>query len=279
MARDPIGSPADRRRHPTTVHPAVESAAARGRRARRSSSWSSCCSASCSSGRSPPRRTSCRPGRWPRPCWACTGSWPARTAGSGSPWGWTSRAGRAGRSAPTAARPTSTGRRRSCAAATGCWCRRASTTCGRRGAGRSPSSSTRSEPDAGLRQARRRPAGRVGPDRRRRRLHRRPDRPQDAGRAAGDAHPGLRPRLRPRGRRPLSALDRPAGRAGAAPRRAAGGRGARGSSTSRRPAATSRIDWLEYRHWDPDRGGYGPVRDFIGVQRRRGAGASTASTT
>ncbi|HWE38290.1 MAG TPA: signal peptidase I [Isosphaeraceae bacterium] len=23
-----------------------------------------------------------------------------------------------------------------------------------------------------------------------------------------------------------------------------------------------RVDWLEYRHWDPDRGGYGPVRDF-----------------
>ena len=28
----------------------------------------------------------------------------------------------------------------------------------------------------------------------------------------------------------------------------------------RRPTA---IDWLDYRHWDPDRGRYGPVRDFI----------------
>lgn len=27
-------------------------------------------------------------------------------------------------------------------------------------------------------------------------------------------------------------------------------------------AGAAPIDWLEYRHWDPDRGGYGPVRDF-----------------
>ena len=28
----------------------------------------------------------------------------------------------------------------------------------------------------------------------------------------------------------------------------------------RRPTA---IDWIEYRHWDPDAAGYGPIRDFI----------------
>jgi signal peptidase I len=28
------------------------------------------------------------------------------------------------------------------------------------------------------------------------------------------------------------------------------------------PGATDRVDWLDYRHWDPDRGRFGPVRDF-----------------
>ncbi len=28
------------------------------------------------------------------------------------------------------------------------------------------------------------------------------------------------------------------------------------------PTSDGREDWLEYRHWDPDRGRYGPVRDF-----------------
>ncbi len=28
------------------------------------------------------------------------------------------------------------------------------------------------------------------------------------------------------------------------------------------PDAGGRVDWMEYRHWDPDRGRYGPVRDF-----------------
>lgn len=28
------------------------------------------------------------------------------------------------------------------------------------------------------------------------------------------------------------------------------------------PDAGNRVDWMEYRHWDPDRGRYGPVRDF-----------------
>ena len=29
------------------------------------------------------------------------------------------------------------------------------------------------------------------------------------------------------------------------------------------PGGAGRGDWLEYRHWDPDRGGYGPVRDAL----------------
>ena len=29
-------------------------------------------------------------------------------------------------------------------------------------------------------------------------------------------------------------------------------------------SAADRIDWLEYRHWDPERAAYGPVRDFCG---------------
>ena len=28
------------------------------------------------------------------------------------------------------------------------------------------------------------------------------------------------------------------------------------------PTSNGREDWLEYRHWDPDRGRYGPIRDF-----------------
>ena len=61
---------------------------------------------------------------------------------------------------------------------------------------------------------------------------------------------------------------------------AASGSPAAGSRGGRRfvheptePAsAADRIDWLDYRHWDPDRGRYGPVRDFIRLQRRRPAG-------
>lgn len=29
------------------------------------------------------------------------------------------------------------------------------------------------------------------------------------------------------------------------------------------PDAADRVDWLEYRHWQPDHAGYGPVRDFL----------------
>src|SRR5207302_11115775 len=30
----------------------------------------------------------------------------------------------------------------------------------------------------------------------------------------------------------------------------------------RKSDAPDAVDWLEYRHWQPDRGGYGPVRDY-----------------
>jgi signal peptidase I len=46
---------------------------------------------------------------------------------------------------------------------------------------------------------------------------------------------------------------------------AASGWTPRGSGFVHRPVAgdAERTDWLDYRHWDPDRGGYGPVRDFV----------------
>jgi signal peptidase I len=38
-----------------------------------------------------------------------------------------------------------------------------------------------------------------------------------------------------------------------------------GTSFRREPTEESPdlVDWLEYRHWEPDRGSYGPVRDFL----------------
>ena len=62
------------------------------------------------------------------------------------------------------------------------------------------------EPTPGVRQARGRPAGRVDPDRRRRRLRRRPDRPEVAGRDPGDADPGPRQPIPAARCRPIPAL-------------------------------------------------------------------------
>ena len=51
---------------------------------------------------------------------------------------------------------------------------------------------------------------------------------------------------------------RSAGPAGATSSRAAGGRTGAGSSTSRPPGTPAPLDWLDYHHWDPDRGRYWP---------------------
>jgi signal peptidase I len=38
------------------------------------------------------------------------------------------------------------------------------------------------------------------------------------------------------------------------------------------PDALGLTDWLEYRHWEPDRGGYGPIRDVTPYNGTRGLG-------
>ena len=134
-------------------------------------------------------------------------------------------------------------------------------------------------PVAGLRQAGGRPAGRIDPDRRRRRLRRRPDRPQDAGRAAGDADPGPR--------QPVTSRGTPAGsRAGSSGRGGAIGRGRAGWS---RPS-----EGFVHRPAGPDRrpGRLGdlpalgpdarPLRAgprLLRLQRRRAAAPRTRSPT